>query len=165
LGISSIIALFLVIGQDPVRTTLQVHSVTAAFLQIVGGLTDLAASMDATFRAASQNATALRLAELQAAYDGLPCNASGYCSLGQTRVWRGDIATNDAMREMLAAVSYRKEIIFTVSNLGGYHLELAMNVIRSAEAQGYGHSFILVGEATDCDRIPPPFNDTTSWYV
>jgi hypothetical protein len=110
LGISSIIALFLVIGQDPVRTTLQVHSVTAAFLQIVGGLTDLAASMDATFRAASQNATALRLAELQAAYDGLPCNASGYCSLGQTRVWRGDIATNDAMREMLAAVSYRKEV-------------------------------------------------------
>ena len=40
----------------------------------------------------------------------LPCQASGYCSLGKSKVWTGDVATNEALREMLEAVSFKKEV-------------------------------------------------------
>jgi hypothetical protein len=40
----------------------------------------------------------------------LGCRASGYCSLGKSKVWRGDIATNAALLEMLQAVAYKKEV-------------------------------------------------------
>lgn len=41
---------------------------------------------------------------------GLPCRASGYCSLGRSKVWRGDVATNRALQAMLKAVTYKKEV-------------------------------------------------------
>ncbi|GFH13393.1 uncharacterized protein HaLaN_09269 [Haematococcus lacustris] len=35
------------------------------------------------------------------------CEASGFCSLGHSKQWVGDIRTGAALREMLAAVSYK----------------------------------------------------------
>ena len=40
----------------------------------------------------------------------LGCVLSGYCSVGQVATFRGDIATNAALGEMLQAVSFRKEV-------------------------------------------------------
>lgn len=40
----------------------------------------------------------------------MDCTSSGYCSVGRTRTWRGDIASNAALREMLEAVSFRREV-------------------------------------------------------
>jgi hypothetical protein len=38
------------------------------------------------------------------------CKDSGFCSVGQVRAWHGDVATNEAAREMLEAVAYKKEV-------------------------------------------------------
>jgi hypothetical protein len=40
----------------------------------------------------------------------LPCEASGYCSLGVSKLWRGDVATNEGLRAMLEAVSFKREV-------------------------------------------------------
>lgn len=38
------------------------------------------------------------------------CKDSGFCSVGQVRPWRGDVASNEALREMLGAVAFKKEV-------------------------------------------------------
>ena len=41
----------------------------------------------------------------------LECEASGYCSLGHSKQWIGDIRLGAKLKEMLASVSFRKELI------------------------------------------------------
>ena len=41
----------------------------------------------------------------------LECEASGYCSLGHSKPWTGDIRLGAKLREMLASVSFKKELI------------------------------------------------------
>lgn len=43
----------------------------------------------------------------------LECMGSGMCSIGHSSTWTGDIADSAAFHDMLKAVSYSKEIIFT----------------------------------------------------
>lgn len=97
----------------------------------------------------------------------LPCEASGFCSLGRTRHFVGDWATNDGLRALLEAVSYKREvgagraarksglsispaaksadptqIIITLS--GNEHgLKMAVNLAKTAEDQGLAH-FVIV---------------------
>ena len=40
----------------------------------------------------------------------LECARSGYCSLGVSRTWVGDAGTNEALREAMEAISYKKEV-------------------------------------------------------
>ena len=40
----------------------------------------------------------------------LECARSGYCSLGVSKTWVGDVATNEALREAMEAISYKKEV-------------------------------------------------------
>lgn len=88
----------------------------------------------------------------------LGCELSGYCSVGRVRTWSGDISTNAALREMLEAVSYKKEIIITALNTPvGVWAEMAINLVKSAEALGLAH-FVLQGVSEEvCAGLPPAF--------
>ena len=48
---------------------------------------------------------------------------------------RGDVATNDALRRLLGAVSYKKEIFLTTTGSLG-SLPLGVNLLKSAEDLG-----------------------------
>ena len=55
----------------------------------------------------------------------LECEASGYCSLGQSKPWIGDIREGAKLREMLVSVSFRKElIVVAVTYAGWFRLKL-----------------------------------------
>ena len=45
-----------------------------------------------------------------ARYAGLPCLKSGYCSLGKTRAYVGEVDSTEGLQAALEATAYKKEI-------------------------------------------------------
>ncbi|KAI3428524.1 hypothetical protein D9Q98_007347 [Chlorella vulgaris] len=142
------------------------HEPTAYHLKVGRHSFTISMSTD-TAAAASKSGAAgtsksVRQHGKDASTEPLPCEASGYCSLGVSKLWRGDVATNEGLRALLEAVSFKREIIFTMSDLKGYVLEMALNAVSSAAAQGYGHSLVLATDPAACSNIPAPYNATVS---
>ncbi len=48
------------------------------------------------------------------AQPGRACEESGYCSVGVSRPWTGDVRDSAKFREMLAAVAFKQELIITI---------------------------------------------------
>jgi hypothetical protein len=94
-------------GTNTLRLRVGQHALTVS-LHKAGSAPGGEAAADASGEAAAEGGAAGGGG--QAAEGPLPCERSGYCSLGKTRVWRGDVAANDALRQMLEAVSFKKEV-------------------------------------------------------
>ena len=56
------------------------------------------------------SADALPDSDSGAASGTLACQLSGYCSRGKVKAWRGDVATNDALKEAVASLAYKSEV-------------------------------------------------------
>jgi uncharacterized surface protein with fasciclin (FAS1) repeats len=52
-----------------------------------------------------------------------------------------------------------------MSHLQGFMLEMALNVLLSAQAQGYGHVLVLAPDEAACANMPASFADTISWWA
>ena len=78
----------------------------------------------------------------------LGCAISGYCSVGKVQTFRGDIATNAALAQMLQAVSYRKEVRCGVWLLPAAHWLAARQL---GQERGSAHPPNL-----SCRPRPPP---------
>ncbi|KAL4444177.1 hypothetical protein ABPG75_011914 [Micractinium tetrahymenae] len=89
----------------------------------------------------------------------LPCAGSCYCSLGRVGVWSGDVATNEALRQMLEVVAFRREVIMTLASDAqrAENLMNALNLILSARDMGYAHAVLLVWEERECQEFIGPF--------
>lgn len=86
------------------------------------------------------------------------CEASGHCSLGTSRTWRGDIATNAALHAMLEAVAFKREVLFTTFDEGALvYRQMAINTFMSAEDLGFGHMFLLAETEQACHNLPAAF--------
>lgn len=68
----------------------------------------------------------------------LPCEASGYCSLDSSKVWHGDIATNEKLKEMLESVSYKKEASAAVAAEAGAAAGCALGMLHKYISLGSG---------------------------
>ncbi|KAG2445948.1 hypothetical protein HXX76_000551 [Chlamydomonas incerta] len=71
--------------------------------------------------------------------DGLPCAASGYCSLGKVQPWTGDIRTSAALKACLATRSYQKELILLTET----RLNSAFQTFAGLLSLGYEHVVLL----------------------
>ncbi|KAL6754980.1 hypothetical protein V8C86DRAFT_269729 [Haematococcus lacustris] len=52
------------------------------------------------------------LTTVQASVTARACEASGYCSLGHTQTYMGDVRTGAALRALSEAVNFKKELLF-----------------------------------------------------
>ncbi|KAL4425434.1 hypothetical protein ABPG75_009450 [Micractinium tetrahymenae] len=91
---------------------------------------------------------------------GLACEESGLCSVGKVRHWRGDIATNEQLRAMLEAVSYKREVMFVTTGMPTN--PYVINIVEDAKALGLGHIFVLVWEESKCGELPEAYRDAVS---
>ncbi|KAJ9514472.1 hypothetical protein QJQ45_016205 [Haematococcus lacustris] len=64
------------------------------------------------------------------------CEASGYCSIGHSKQWVGDIRTGAALREMLVAVSYK-----------------ALQLVSEAREMGFAHFLLISNTQAGCDEV------------
>lgn len=85
--------------QEPARETEQQQQPSAGSEQTVARQPDQVLNAGAADAGSSSSSSA-----------GLACRESGLCSVGKVRRWRGDIATNEQLRAMLEAVSYKREV-------------------------------------------------------
>ncbi|KAL6763382.1 hypothetical protein V8C86DRAFT_291546 [Haematococcus lacustris] len=114
-------------------------------------------------RMASQATTArymtflLALAVSHLASAARDCEASGFCSLGHSKQWVGDIRTGAALREMLAAVSYKKELMTTifVANEPFFpaYADMALQLVSEARQMGFAHFLLISNTQAGCDKM------------
>lgn len=89
----------------------------------------------------------------------LGCELSGYCSAGKVKGgFRGDITTNEALRQLLEVTAYKQEIMFlALGNPEGLWGQMAINLIKSTEALGLYHFFILANQEEACTKLPAAY--------
>eukprot|EP00798_Chlamydomonas_sp_ICE-L_P004443 gene4443-14593_t len=72
----------------------------------------------------------------------LTCKSSGYCSLGNTKFFTGEINSSSGLKSALDAVSYKKEIVIVTIN-GEYHVEMLLQLRQDFEDLGMSHFLVL----------------------
>eukprot|EP00798_Chlamydomonas_sp_ICE-L_P009532 gene9532-12472_t len=84
--------------------------------------------------------------------EDLTCKASGMCSLGVSKFWKGDITTGQGLRNALEAVSFKKEIIVScIAN--HFYIELMLHLYQDLLDLGMNHFMMLTTEETVCGHI------------
>ncbi|KAL6750633.1 hypothetical protein V8C86DRAFT_2802136 [Haematococcus lacustris] len=85
------------------------------------------------------------------------CEASGYCSIGHSKKWVGDIRTGAALREMLVAVSYKKELMTTIyvakEPFFPAYADMALQLVSEAREMGFAHFLLISNTQAGCDEM------------
>ncbi|GLI67397.1 hypothetical protein VaNZ11_011582, partial [Volvox africanus] len=81
----------------------------------------------------------------------LPCGRSGYCSLGRTKPYVGEVDSALGLRKALAARSYKQEVILMAADSG--HVLGAMKAVGNLLRLGLEHVMMVRSSGTDCVRL------------
>ncbi|GFH16897.1 uncharacterized protein HaLaN_13416 [Haematococcus lacustris] len=112
--------------------------------------------MDSQSTATRYLAFLLALAVSHLASAARDCEASGFCSLGHSKQWVGDIRTGAALREMLAAVSYKKELMTTIfvakEPFFPAYADMALQLVSEARQMGFAHFLLISNTQAGCDK-------------
>lgn len=79
---------------------------------------------------------------------GLACEASGLCSLGHVKPFKGDIWPSAGLKASIAARSYKKELIL----VGETRLVPIYQFYDNLRKLGFGHILLLTQKAEKCDK-------------
>eukprot|EP00798_Chlamydomonas_sp_ICE-L_P030110 gene30110-35086_t len=79
------------------------------------------------------------------------CEASGYCSLGRTKAYTGDIHGGRALRDASEARSFKKEIVLMCSSAG--YLLAIKQATMNLERLGMEHVMVLGFTEKDCEVL------------
>ncbi|GIL82746.1 hypothetical protein Vretifemale_11618 [Volvox reticuliferus] len=81
----------------------------------------------------------------------LPCERSGYCSLGRTMPFMGEVDSALGLRKALAARSYKQEVILMATD--SEHVLGAMQAVGNLLRLGLEHVMMLSSSGSDCVRV------------
>ncbi|PSC76104.1 DNA-directed RNA polymerases and III subunit RPABC2 [Micractinium conductrix] len=95
------------------------------------------------------------VAQLSGSAADLACDESGLCSVGKVGHFRGDVATNEELTQLLSALAFKQEIMFVTAH--PKDIASAVNAVLGARALGLAHAFIFVWEEDDCALPTPRF--------
>ncbi|KAL6747905.1 hypothetical protein V8C86DRAFT_2894510 [Haematococcus lacustris] len=94
------------------------------------------------------------LTTVQASVTARACEASGYCSLGHTRTYIGDVRTGAALRALSEAVNFKKELLFACYIQGnGDFLDLVLQFWSELKYLGFAHFFVLGMDDASCRQV------------
>ncbi|GAX78830.1 hypothetical protein CEUSTIGMA_g6267.t1 [Chlamydomonas eustigma] len=79
----------------------------------------------------------------------IPCDESGYCSVGKLKPFKGDISASGLV-SALSTCSYRNEVILLTSTLSV--LDNAMQLYNSIYNLGLGHQILLTPDEETCGK-------------
>lgn len=88
---------------------------------------------------------------LGAAHGALPCHVSGYCSLGKTKPFMGEVDSGLGLRAALAARSYRREVILMATD--AQHVLQALQAVSDLRRLGLEHVMMMSSSGPDCVRV------------
>lgn len=139
------------------RGSAAVNSTGAALLGLADSLAAKAAAARAAAAASAAggsepHATAADRAEAERGeipdgpeVQGLPCQESGYCSVGKLRPYVGRMDSTEEFQAMLNASCYKKECIFVTIGSGGHLLGLNLGEQQPAWLVVVAAGFVVVG--------------------
>ncbi|KAG2435830.1 hypothetical protein HXX76_007025 [Chlamydomonas incerta] len=81
----------------------------------------------------------------------LPCERSGYCSLGKTKPYVGEVDSSLGLRAALAARSFRREVILMSSD--SERMLPAMMAVQNLLRLGLEHVLMMSSSGADCVRV------------
>ncbi|EFJ41466.1 hypothetical protein VOLCADRAFT_98512 [Volvox carteri f. nagariensis] len=82
---------------------------------------------------------------------GLACERSGYCSLGRTKPYLGEVDTAVGLRRALVARSYRREVILMATD--AKHVLGAIQAVTNLRRLGLDNVLMLGDSGPECVRV------------
>ena len=93
---------------------------------------------------------------------------SGYCSIGISKTWVGDIREGSKLREMLLNVAFQNEIIISAGTYAGFHdpyAELLLQLHQNVLNMGFAHfAFVSGDNQSTCKQLQSESNSISCVY-